>query len=388
MSGFTVTQGLPSLPGQRRRPGAGFGRALPRPFRAAIAGLAFALALRPGLAATVTTIHTRDPYSQRNLIATSPVTLLGGKIYGLGAVLNGDPFTYAYTLKQNNAYKRNPVGAYSDTDRLVALDGALYDISGQIVRLDPLLHVTKTYAFPAGMTGPGATLAALDGRLYGTITTTQDGAGAGAVFSLSPKTAQFALLHIQSLAEGNVLEAGITTDGTLLYGVSASDPPGFGTLFSVDPATGRETTIQRFTGRAPVAGIPCAVPLIVGGQAFGFTLDDAVGRYRLYRTDLTTGDTQLLHDFAEEGRGLAFTPDLISVNGLLYGTVGFSFRQPNGFIYTVDPQTGAFTIIYRFTNGADGAVPQGLTLDNGVIYGTTRGGLEGSAGGTVFTLTP
>jgi hypothetical protein len=46
-------------------------------------------------------------------------------------------------------------------------------------------------------------------------------------------------------------------------------------------------------------------------------------------------------------------------------------------------------VLYRFTGGADGAYPNGLTLESdGDLYGTTGGGGTSGYAGTVFRLVP
>jgi hypothetical protein len=104
------------------------------------------------------------------------------------------------------------------------------------------------------------------------------------------------------------------------------------------------------------------------------------------------------------GRGVIFDKA-----GNLYGNDGdtgndqkFTCPGPScGSIFKLAPPAGGKgawkkTAIYRFTGGADGAVPQGGLVIGaaGVIYGATAGGGKGSCGGyvtgcgTVFRLAP
>ena len=74
--------------------------------------------------------------------------------------------------------------------------------------------------------------------------------------------------------------------------------------------------------------------------------------------------------------------------GNLYGTTAYGGTYGGGVVFKVDT-TGAETVLYSFTGGADGANPYaGLLRDSaGNLYGTTTaGGAYG--GGVVFKITP
>jgi uncharacterized repeat protein (TIGR03803 family) len=81
-----------------------------------------------------------------------------------------------------------------------------------------------------------------------------------------------------------------------------------------------------------------------------------------------------------------------SYNKLLYGTTPYGGVSAPccGTVFSVDPSTHQKTILYSFQalqSGGDGGTPNGLTLANGIFYGTTRiGGAEDT--GTLFSFTP
>jgi uncharacterized repeat protein (TIGR03803 family) len=90
---------------------------------------------------------------------------------------------------------------------------------------------------------------------------------------------------------------------------------------------------------------------------------------------------------------------LIDVQGVLYGTTfgGGTGDCPGldgcGTVFSLDPSTGAETVLYAFTGGTDGDVPlSGLIDVNGILYGTTEfGGNQNSdcgngSCGTVFAF--
>lgn len=76
---------------------------------------------------------------------------------------------------------------------------------------------------------------------------------------------------------------------------------------------------------------------------------------------------------------------------LLYGTTVVGGAHSLGTLYKVTPSTGAETVVYSFSGGADGAYPySGLTASNPtgtLYYGTTNeGGIADT--GTVFEFSP
>jgi uncharacterized repeat protein (TIGR03803 family) len=77
---------------------------------------------------------------------------------------------------------------------------------------------------------------------------------------------------------------------------------------------------------------------------------------------------------------------------LFYGTAPVGGAIHRGSIFSVGPdlQT-SYTILYEFTEGPDGCVPQAglVQADDGNFYGTTSTGCgNGGSSGTVFQLTP
>jgi uncharacterized repeat protein (TIGR03803 family) len=97
-----------------------------------------------------------------------------------------------------------------------------------------------------------------------------------------------------------------------------------------------------------------------------------------------------LHDFGSEDVLPATV--LLGPNGVLYGTTSGGASN-YGAVFELTPPASSGgswteTILHSFTGGADGGVPNGLTLaPDGTLYGTTLGGGT-NAEGTVFALTP
>src|SRR5262249_4194358 len=96
-----------------------------------------------------------------------------------------------------------------------------------------------------------------------------------------------------------------------------------------------------------------------------------------------------------------YPSNLIAVNGVLYGTTSGGGEGCNGNgcgrVFSIAPATGTEKVLYTFcsqTNCTDGAVPAaGLISRKGMLYGTTEiGGAVSSTCssgcGTVFSLNP
>jgi uncharacterized repeat protein (TIGR03803 family) len=134
--------------------------------------------------------------------------------------------------------------------------------------------------------------------------------------------------------EGALIEAGDLLYGTTIAGGTGScrvgTAAGCGTIYSVNPATGAESVVYSFAGGAD----------------------------------------------GEAPRG-----GLVDDNGIFYGTTYYGGVNGNGTIYSLNPLTGAESVVYRFKGAPDGSHPQSsMTLVNGILYGTTdQGGRDGTA---------
>jgi uncharacterized repeat protein (TIGR03803 family) len=129
--------------------------------------------------------------------------------------------------------------------------------------------------------------------------------------------------------------------GTTTYGGSGSGNSGYGTVFKVTKS-GAETVLYTFTGGADGA-YPYSGLVLSGNMLYGTTNGGGSG----------------------------------------------SGSEGNGLVFEVNTKTGAETVLYTFTGGADGAGPWGgLVRDEpGKLYGGTLAG--GASGyGTVFEVVP
>ncbi|HTZ70801.1 MAG TPA: choice-of-anchor tandem repeat GloVer-containing protein, partial [Acetobacteraceae bacterium] len=95
-----------------------------------------------------------------------------------------------------------------------------------------------------------------------------------------------------------------------------------------------------------------------------------------------------LYSIIGSGDGSSPASGAMAFRGQLYGTTAYGGAHGYGAVFTVDPTSGAETIVYSFLGGNDGQTPEnGLVALNGRLYGTTTGG--GTQGhGTIFALDP
>src|ERR1700693_5481660 len=80
----------------------------------------------------------------------------------------------------------------------------------------------------------------------------------------------------------------------------------------------------------------------------------------------------VLHSFSHGADGEDPAANLIDVNGTLYGTTYGGGTYGEGTVFSVDPASGAETVLHAFGQGMDGQAPAARVIDvNGTLYGTT-----------------
>jgi uncharacterized repeat protein (TIGR03803 family) len=261
---------------------------------------------------------------------------------------------------------------------------------------------TVVYAFKGGKDGasPSATLIKVGGKLYGT-TSTGGRTNAGTVFSFDPaKGVERVVYAFKSSKSGDgdyPLAALIDVDGKL-WGTTDGGGLGYGTVFAVDPATGAESYLHAFTDWGDSVQ-PQGRLIFVGGKLYGTSqiggrekspCDNGCGT--IFSVDPKTGAEALTHIF-QGSDGAEPVAGLVEVGAKLYGTTVSGNATANcpfgcGNVYSLDPVTGAVTVVYAFKGGADGQEPFGEVVGHGVrLYGTTYQGGTGGFG-TVFSIDP
>jgi uncharacterized repeat protein (TIGR03803 family) len=173
-------------------------------------------------------------------------------------------------------------------------------------------------------------------------------------------------------------------------------------LLSITAEAQTLTVLHTFTGGAdgyePFAGVTLDQQGRIYGTAYQGGIHEAGVVFRLVRggegwtlSPIYSFGSQN-HDGSTPYSRVVFGP-----GGLLYGTTLYGGAEDYGTVFSLQPPATACrsvlcpwieTILYSFTDGADGAFPEfgDLTFDQaGNIYGTTEAG-GSSNGGVVFKL--
>jgi len=283
------------------------------------------------------------------------------------------------------------------------------------------------WSFGNGADGqsPWAQLLDVKGIFY---STTEFGGtnGEGTVFSLNPNTGQENILYSfrnESRCEPRCVDGQKPWEGLIdvkgtLYGTTGwggdGQFGGDGTVFALDPNTNTERVVYSFCNQQNCTdgSIPDAAPLSIKGVLYGTTEEGGFGSTSIgtvYTLDPTTGTEKVLYSFCSQKNcadGLGPGTGLIKVKGKLYGTTyaggeGTGCEGGNygcGTVFSLNPVSGAETVLHSFGSGTDGRLPSGSLISlNGRLYGTTSGGGAGdgnscdiaySGCGTVFSLNP
>ena len=227
------------------------------------------------------------------------------------------------------------------------------------------------------------------GNLYGT---TQYGGrfDYGTVFKLEP-SGQEMVLHSFDGADGMWPTAALVRDHAgALYGTTfdggtregGSCVHGCGTVFKIDSA-GKFTVLYAFTGGTDGRNPATSLILDSAGSLYGTTygggnscglLVDGCGL--VFKVN-QNGKETVLYSFGERPDGAQPSGGLVRDQaGSLYGTT--DFQGATGYFGTVFrlDSAGVETILYNFTDGIDGAGPQGTLVRDGAgnLYGATQRG--------------
>lgn len=242
-------------------------------------------------------------------------------------------------------------------------------------------------------------LISVNGAMYGT-TISGGGFDFGEVFSATT-AGQVTALYSPNVGDepSGRLSAynknlyGMTITGTLKH------PDGM--VFGISQTTGAQNLAYYFAGPTADGATPAGGLRLVSGTLYGTTSDGGNGTCEggvggcgtLFSVNPTTGAETVLYNFqAGSTDGQHPNGDLIYLNGMLYGTTyeggaGTCFGGC-GAVFSYNIATNQESIVYSFqNNGTDLAAPNsGLTNVNGLFYGTTS--ISPKGGGGVFEIDP
>ncbi len=341
--------------------------------------------------ATETTLTTQPLFAYAGLIA------VGSLLYGTteDSVFSFDPATRIYTVVYQFTGNLDGGGAFGG---LVDVDGTLYGTtrnggrygSGVVYAIDPATGAqTTVYSFTGGQDGawPLASLIAVGGKLYGTASSS--GADySGTIFRVDPRTGKEKTLYAITYQTDGSAPSGAPTDvdGVLYATVSEVGPANEGSVVAVDIATGAATTLHAFVGQNGHvnSGLTKVAGKLYGVASQGGPVDQGI----IVRLDPVTGTTTTVYAFQGGQDGASPQGRPLFYKSAFYGTTASGGAQGAGTVYRFTPATGAEVPLYAFTGGADGATPDaGLITIGGTLYGTTQYG-GATDNGSVFRLDP
>jgi uncharacterized repeat protein (TIGR03803 family) len=296
-------------------------------------------------------------------------------------------------------------GSYPNADLTFDSAGNLYGTAsngggsnwGTIFKLDSSGGYSVLYSFTGGADGQtpagGVTIDEVAGDLYGTATFGGEG-GNGVIYRLSPKGKLTVLHAFDGATDGASPVGTLVRDrmgnffGAAEFGGAGDD----GTVFKLS-AKGKLKVLHAFNGSDGVFPQGSLVR-DRAGNLYGIAgQGGASGAGSVYRV-AADGTFTLLYSFSGGNDGGYPVGGLALDNeGNLYGTTQLGGTAGTGAIFELTPQ-GKETVLYNFTDGSDGAFPQGDLLRDrsGTLYGTAESGgivnCENISCGTVFRLTP
>jgi uncharacterized repeat protein (TIGR03803 family) len=252
-------------------------------------------------------------------------------------------------------------------------------------------------AIPYGLGPSGEIAFDSAGNLYGTTQAGGPGANAGTVYELTPAQGSwtFTLLHAFERDSGGPVH-GVQLDPLgNVYGTTAmGGNGGVGTAFQLVPS-GSDWTLNTLYQFQNDSGGFAPTGLIVGpgGNLYGSTTNGSPNPV-VFEFSPSNGSFtySTLYTFGTEHCCGPYGNLVMDSAGNLYGAAAGDSAAGiygNVFKLTASGDGWTYTDLYDFTNGDDGAYPEGgVVLDaNGNLYGTAEsGGAHGA--GTVWEITP
>ena len=381
-------------------------------------------------AQTFTTLYsfqggTKDGANPLSLIDQS------GKLYGTTSFNSTKSVVFELSLGSGKEkvlakFGQDSVGNYILPNTPTFYNGLLYGSTqlggnpgcspsscGTVFTLDPSSStLTVLYDFPTGGTSdaahPDTALVLANDLFYGVAGGGQY--GVGTIYSIDPTTGSEAVVAtfggpFSPHFPGNNL---IYANG-LLYAVAGSGGnsgcyknQGCGAIVSIDPTTGAKTAVYTFPGGAK--GQYPGYLTYAGGKLYGTAEGSgATANGLAFEITLSTGKYKQLFAFPGGADGADPLAALIYQGGALYGITQFGgdtadcpgvtpgcgviFKLTSGDSSGPAKKVYTETVLYTFTNGSDGSIPEDLIFQGGTFYGVAaRGGSTGY--GTVFSFTP
>lgn len=349
-------------------------------------------------------------YDMRSWLAVSAVVLLAvvfplaassqtgfQVLHSFAGQTGGDGSGPQCTLVSDGSrlYGTTSYGGYFDYGTLFSLfpDGSDYAV----------LHHFGNQSDP--VFGPSGSLVSDGSVLYGTAAYGGYN-NFGVVFSLQTDGTGYTELHNFAAypGDGMMPNAGVTGDGTMLYGVTRMGGANLqGAVYSLEPNVSGATVIHSFPASAEDGDFPYAAPLLDNGLLYGSTVfgpEPATTPFPpgsnsgvIYSVQTDGSSYDILYTFGSQtDDGASPLGTLLSDGTNLYGVTLYGGPADYGTVFSLDPDLPSVSILHSFSvMTGDGIFPSaGLVSDGTRLYGATAGGGAATGGyyygGTIFAL--
>jgi len=170
----------------------------------------------------------------------------------------------------------------------------------------------------------------------------------------------YSIVYYNGLLYGTTYNIGTNNVGTIYsYNITSNQ---LNTLYSFTGGTNGESPINSFNGH--YNGILYGTTTLGGANNLG----------TLYSYNITSNQYNTLYSFTGGNSGKNPTSYVIYDNGILYGTTPNGGNNNIGLLYSYNIITNQYNILYSFNGTITGFGTNdtaSVTLNNGILYGTT-----------------
>jgi len=217
------------------------------------------------------------------------------------------------------------------------------------------------------------------------------GDGCGTIFSVDPTSGKFTSLHKFTETEGITLNSPlISGGGKIFYGAAGYGGPGVtgggGTIFKFDAAKNAVTVLYTLTGANGALTCPVTGLALAKGGLYGSAFCGGPGNFGgVYRFDLKSGALSVVYAY----NGSLGCPRcgqypngslVIGKGGMLYGATNGGSNHNRGAVFRINPVSNKAEALHAFGDSDGGSVSGNFTVGaDGMLYGTTSQGATTAA---------